>query len=794
MRDLNSEHSYVQKVVAGYVKELESIGVDGIRWDAAKHIALPSEGCNFWSAVTSNNNLWHYGEILVGPDDRSSGNEGLMIEYTKYISVTDSSYGATLRESFNSGNVPQSIGNWSQRGVSNNKLVYWGESHDTYSNGYDWGYSHGMSQNTIDRAYAIAASRNGSNALYFSRPGSTEKSNIRSGQKGSTAFKSAEIAAINKLKNACVGENDYYITENNVAAVCRESGVVVVAGSGGNFDVNIANGGSTTKPGTYKDLVSGNTWTVTSSRISGKIGSSGIAVLLNYTPQTAVPSVSVSPDSQVFRTDSITLTLTVENAASGQYSIDGGTYRSFTNGTKITVGADKVSGSEITVTVKVSNGSTKTYTYTKADPSSTGIYFDNSSTNWSQVYCYIYNDNNSYAQWPGTKMTLEGDNLWFMEVPSGYENCKVLFTDNNGQQIPGANEAGLDYSGSAMIYKNNSWGIYILVTPTQPITNPTTKPTQATDPTETTKATEPDYDNDGQSYLYGDVDYSGSVTVKDATLIQKYCSGLESLSSLAQTLAKVTGNSKITVKDATAIQKKIAGVIKKFAVGEWYTTGGALPPDPTEAPTTVTTVPTTASTEPVTTTTQPVTEAVPAGKTVYFKNTSGWGSVYAYVWSSSTGEAGNGSWPGGKMTYVSGDIYKIVLDDKYDMIIFSDNGNGQTADLSVTSSNQMFNYAQGSWSTYGSSSGTSTGGSTSGSITVYFVDTNGWGSAKVVCWKNSDSSQRDEITMQSCGSNKYSVSISKQYDKLYFTNGNQKSQDFDVPQSGGTYTYNQGWS
>jgi len=793
MRDLNSEHSYVQQVVAGYVKELESIGVDGIRWDAAKHISLPSEGCNFWSAVTSNNRMWHYGEILVGPDDRGSGNEGLMVEYTKYMSVTDSSYGMTLRESFNSGNVPQSIGNWSQRGVSDSKLVYWGESHDTYSNGYDWGYSHGMNQNVIDRAYAVAASRNGNNALYFSRPGSTDKSNIRSGQKGSTAFKNAEIAAVNKLKNACVGEKDYYVAENNNAAVCRESGAVIVAGRGGNFQVNISNGGGTTKPGTYKDLVSGSTWTVTSSTISGHIGSSGIAVLLNAAPhKPAGPAVSVSPDSQVFKTDSITLTLSVENAISGQYSIDGGAYQNFTNGQKITVGADKAYGSKITVTVKVQNGNSETYTYTKAEPSAAGIYFDNSYKNWNQVYCYIYNDDRSLAEWPGTKMTKENNNVWFMEVPSEFEACKVLFTDNNGQQIPGANESGLDYSGSAMIYKNNSWVEYYVPKPE----NPTTKPTQPTPTQPTTiptaptqKPAEPDAE---VKYLYGDVDFSGSVTVKDATMVQKFCSGLESLSPLAKEVAKVTGMSSISVKDATAIQKMIAGVLTEFPVGKWYTVGNVSEPSkPTTMPTQP--VPTTpAPTKP--TPTQPTPPAPAKNTVVYFKNTSGWGSVNAYVWTSSTTEAGNGSWPGGKMTYVSGDVYKIELDTKYDMIIFSDNGSAQSADLKIPGSNQIFNYAQNSWKEYSGSNNNSTNNNSQGNVQIYFVDTNGWGSAKVICWSNSNSNQRDEINMQSCGDNKYMVNIDKKYDKLYFTNGNQKSQDFDLPQNGATYTYNHGWS
>lgn len=812
MRDLNSEHSYVQQVVAGYMKELEGIGVDGIRWDAAKHISLPSEGCNFWSAVTSNNRMWHYGEILVGPDDRGSGNEGLMAEYTRYMSVTDSSYGMTLRDSFNGGNAPQAIGNWSQRGIADNKLVYWGESHDTYSNGYDWGYSHGMSQNTIDRAYAVAASRNGNNALYFSRPGSTDKSNIRSGQKGSTAFKNAEVAAVNKLKNACIGEKDYYVVENGNAAVCRQSGAVIVAGRGGNFQINISNGGGTTKPGTYKDLVSGSTWTVTSSTISGHIGSSGIAVLLNAAPpKPAGPSVSVTPDSQVYKSESITLTLCVENATSGQYSIDGGAYQNFTNGQKITVGGGKDYGTKTTVTVKVSNGNTETYTYTKADPSAAGIYFDNSSTNWGQVYCYIYNDNGSLAEWPGTKMTKENNNIWFMEVPSNFDKCKVLFTDNNGQQIPGANESGLDYTGSAMIYKNNSWQEHVVVKPTKPTTQPTqptptiptTKPTQPVPtipPAPTQKPVDPDVEVE---YLYGDVDFSGSVTVKDATMVQKFCSGLESLNGISKEVAKVTGKSTISVKDATTIQKMIAGVITVFPVGKWYTAGGSAveptqPATPTPTQPAPTTKPTTQPTKPAPTqpTTQP-TPPAPSNKTVvYFKNTSGWGSVNAYVWSSSTVEAGNGSWPGGKMTYVSGDVYKIELDTKYDMIIFSDNGSGQSADLKIPSSNQIFNYAQNSWSSYSASGGNggNSGNNNYGSVQIYFVDTNGWGSAKVVCWSNSNSGQRDEINMQSCGENKYMVSLDKKYDKLYFTNGNQKSQDFDLPQNGGTYTYNHGWS
>ena len=96
-----------------------------------------------------------------------------MKEYTNYMSVTDSDYGKTLRDAFYEGKAPTSYGNWAARGISNDKLVYWGESHDTWSNDtYDkksWESTTHISQNIIDRTYAMVASRNDVTALYFSR-------------------------------------------------------------------------------------------------------------------------------------------------------------------------------------------------------------------------------------------------------------------------------------------------------------------------------------------------------------------------------------------------------------------------------------------------------------------------------------------------------------------------------------------------------------------------------------------------------------------------------------------------
>lgn len=273
MADINSENTYVQQKVHDYIVQLKSDGVDGIRWDAAKHIGLPSESCGFWPAVT-NTGLWNYGEILEGPTD--NGGDAQMKEYTSYISVTDNNYGRQVTNAFNGGGVPSIAGNWSFRGVSDDKLVYWAESHDTYSN--DGGETKNIGQNVIDRAYAVVAAQNGATALYFSRPSSTDKNSIKIGQKGSTHFTSKEVAAVNHFHNALVGEKSYYSGSNGVASVCRKNGAVIVKGSGSGY-VTATNGGGYTTPGTYTDEVSGGTFTVTSTTITGNVGSSGIAVI-----------------------------------------------------------------------------------------------------------------------------------------------------------------------------------------------------------------------------------------------------------------------------------------------------------------------------------------------------------------------------------------------------------------------------------------------------------------------------------------------------------------------------------
>lgn len=294
--DVDSENPEVAARAKAYVEELKSYGVKGIRWDAAKHIALPSEGCGFWSTVTSVPDMYHYGEVLDNPG--GSNGTALMKEYTQYMSVTDNGYSDAAR---NADGTPDGYAGWAAGTLADDKVVYWGESHDTYSN--DGGQSKYVSQATIDRAYAIVACRRDAVALYLSRPAATANNDIKIGVKGSTQFKSAPVAEVNKFRNAMTGRPDYYSKGSGVSSVTRKDGGAVIVRNGGGGYVSVANGGGYCPAGTYTDRVSGGQFTVTATTISGNVGASGIAVIYDGSE----PVDPIDPIDPVDPTDDVTI-------------------------------------------------------------------------------------------------------------------------------------------------------------------------------------------------------------------------------------------------------------------------------------------------------------------------------------------------------------------------------------------------------------------------------------------------------------------------------------------------------
>ena len=360
MKDLDTNNPTVQAIIKQYIQDLKACGVDGVRWDAIKHIGLPSEGDSFMKNVVDQT-MYNYGEIL----DNTGGNDKTLFpEYQTYMSITDNGYGNGFANSFAGGSINESVGNFNQRNAKTEKLVYWGESHDTYAN--DGGESKNKSQNVIDRAYAVVAGNNGATALYFSRPAQKAKNDIKFGDKGSVHFKDAEVAQVNHMHNVCAGEPNYYVKGNGVCAQVRKSGAIIVLGSGSDRDVTVANGagdGKWLKSGTYKDMVGGGVFTVNASTISGHVGESGIAVIYNAGPIVLTPEVVFNPvDGTAFSDKSLTVTATPLNAVSAWIQVNDGAKQDFTAAKQFTVGADVAYGKNVTITWGATDKEGKTET------------------------------------------------------------------------------------------------------------------------------------------------------------------------------------------------------------------------------------------------------------------------------------------------------------------------------------------------------------------------------------------------------------------------------------------------
>ena len=457
MWDLDTNNPTVQAIISQYIQDLKACGVDGIRWDAIKHIGLPSEGDSFMQNVVDQE-MYNYGEIL----DSTGGDDNVLFpEYQTYMSITDNGYGNGFANSFAGGSINGSVGNFNQRNAKTEKLVYWGESHDTYAN--DGGQSKNKSQNVIDRAYAVVAGNNGATALYFSRPFQKAKNDIKFGDKGSVHFKDAEVAQVNYMHNACAGEPNYYVKGDGVCAQVRKSGAIIVLGSGSDRDVTVANGagdGKWLKSGTYKDMVGGGVFTVNASTISGHVGWSGIAVIYNAGSIVLPPEVVFNPaDGTAFSDESLTVTATPLNAISAWIQVNDGAKQDFTAAKQFTVGADVAYGKNVTITWGATDkdGKTETGSVTykkvkayvpelgKADEISCFLETSNAA-----AAVYVWNNNVKpiikYAgEWkdainkklPLVGKSVSGKNVfkWTYDGTETTVPAQLIFLDGNGNKL-----------------------------------------------------------------------------------------------------------------------------------------------------------------------------------------------------------------------------------------------------------------------------------------------------------------------------------------------------------------------
>lgn len=611
--DLNTSNKTVQNYAIKFLKECVDNGADGFRFDGAKHIETPADsgfGSEFWPTVlnattsyaksTRSITPFYYGEVLdgtTGSNDRSNG-QTVANSYTSYMSITLSSVSNDIRNAVNGNNAQGAIRSdysLDDSTVAGNKAVLWNESHDTYQAGS----SSGVGNANMDKTWALVGTRNQACGMYMARPNNWGSAMM--GQADVTNWANETVKAINQFKNAMIGQTEYLSAENGIAYNERGTKGVVLVNCGGNSSVSVT--AHKMAAGTYTDVITGNTFTVANGKISGNIGSSGVAVVYNAKKG---PQNTISKEGGSFKAETLPLTLGLKDATSGTYQIDNGTVETYTGTKTITIGEGVAYGSTITVNLTATDGtdtSKATYTFKKVDPTLTQkIYFDNSSYNWSSVYAYIYNDTDSVAKWPGKQMTKDSSTGYYVvEVPDEFANGSVIFTESSTattNRYPADMEPGLELSGSSMKFSaNHKWEEYTQQTTTT--TKPTTTKTEPTTATTVPSAT----------YLYGDLNFDNQINVKDAVQVTKYIVSKVTFTDIQKKAADVNGDGNVDVKDATLIQKYGIKVIDTFPAGKTFSYS-----DPT-APTTSTTKPTT-----VTTTTKPTTATTattaPSGNTI----------------------------------------------------------------------------------------------------------------------------------------------------------------------------------
>ena len=675
--DLNTANKTVESRMHDFLKTAVDDGVDGFRFDAGKHVELPGEFDNstYWDVILQNGAQYQYGEVLQG--DPGLDYKAYAALYAKYGKggggATASDYGKAIRgalkdKNLNAGNLNSLRG----AGIADDHLVTWVESHDNYANGDK--ESTYLTSEQIRFGWAIVGARKGGAPLFFNRPKDSggnkpqfaETSQL--GDAGDDEWKKPEVVAVNQFRNAMDGEDEYLrncgANQNNNSCLMVER--YIKDGNFKNDGVTITNMGDTQElsgtatnldDGTYKDQVSGGTITVSGGKItSGSAPGGKISVF--FTDNSG--SVSATPGDSSFKTDTTTVTLNANNVTDATYTTSEGKSGSYQDGDTITIGASTAIGDTITVKLqgKDADGQTvsATYKYTKKDPAATSTAYAKKPSAWSNLYAYVYVDDSSAttlkenAKWPGEPMTQVAsgdtcgkDDEYKYEIPDDLEgsNTRIIFNDGNAtntQKYPADTTEGVDAAG-LKIDGNYAWD-----------GNTSSGAWEARNcvviPTKSVKIDQGDYS----------VDLSNGVATKQLTATTDPKGASVSWSSSDKDVATVSPKGVVTPRKAgkATITAKSGTKTSSITV----TVTGQLPPDPV------------------------------AKNTIYAAKPSGWGKIYAYVY---TGDgataANNAAWPGVEMTAPSAtdgcqqtDLYKYVVPDslaKGAKVIFNDGGSQQ---------------------------------------------------------------------------------------------------------------------
>lgn len=127
LSDLNTESQYVRDKLAGYLNDLLSLGVDGFRVDAAKHVPTADLQAVFGKL---NGNPYIYQEVIEGGPGEISPTE-----YTGVGDVTEFRYGDLVSAAFRDGNLPRAASVADSMLLGSDDAIAFVDNHDTQRNG-----------------------------------------------------------------------------------------------------------------------------------------------------------------------------------------------------------------------------------------------------------------------------------------------------------------------------------------------------------------------------------------------------------------------------------------------------------------------------------------------------------------------------------------------------------------------------------------------------------------------------------------------------------------------------------
>ena len=276
MPGLNTSNKELQNIIISFINKAQELGADGFRFDAAKHIELPTDqvSSDFWPSITEgiktkDSDAFIYGEILY---DCATD----IKNYTKYLKVTDNQYGWNVIDAVLNCNAGLAQ-NYIKHDLPEN-LITWVESHDTYAGDYGR-KSNLISDTDIRLGWCIVASRADSIPLFYNRPSNGLSGKI--GDQGNDSWKNKTVACINRFHNHFAGQNEYIriLNYNTVFEIERgDSGVVLVNLSHTTQTINTE---TTLKDGKYQDKITGNILTVSNGHLNAVINAKSVIIAYN---------------------------------------------------------------------------------------------------------------------------------------------------------------------------------------------------------------------------------------------------------------------------------------------------------------------------------------------------------------------------------------------------------------------------------------------------------------------------------------------------------------------------------